>query len=78
MTVMMLLSEGHGAELTAKAKEGSGNYTLLVPSSLLDPLKAEDDPNLQLFWIFIRVCNDLTTAHHISSPALLTSISSAY
>lgn len=78
MTVMMLLSEEHGAELTAKAKEGSGNYTLLVPSSLLDPLKAEDDPNLHLFWIFIRVCNDLTTAHHISSPALLTSISSAY
>lgn len=44
---MMLLSEG--AELTAKAKEGSGIYTLLVPSSLLDPLNAEDDPNLQLF-----------------------------
>lgn len=47
MTAMMLLSEG--AELTAKAKEGLGIYTLLVPSSLLDPLNAEDDPNLQLF-----------------------------
>lgn len=76
MTAMMLLSEG--AELTAKAKEGLGIYTLLVPSSLLDPLNAEDDPNLQLFWIFITACNILNTAHHISSPALLTSVSSAY